>query len=81
MIKGPLNGIRVIDLTRAIAGPWGTQILGDMGAEIIKIEVTPDSDAARGRYVGQPSHKGENYYFLAFNRNKKSLSLDLRTPS
>lgn len=81
MIKGPLNGIRVLDLTKALAGPLATQILGDLGAEVIKIEATPDADGARGHYAGQPSHKGENFYFLAFNRNKKSVSLDLRTPS
>ena len=73
---GPLTGIRVLDFSRAIAGPYGSMILGDLGAEIIKIE-TPEGDFSR--VSAGPAHKGENFYYLAFNRNKKDLVLDLLT--
>lgn len=77
-MAGPLSGIRVLDLSRVIAGPYGTMILGDLGAEIIKIE-SPEGDISR--VEAGPSHKGENFYYLAFNRNKKDLLLDLQTKS
>ncbi|MFC2035596.1 CaiB/BaiF CoA transferase family protein [Chloroflexota bacterium] len=75
---GPLSGIRVLDISRAIAGPYGSMILGDLGAEVIKIE-TPEGDFSR--VSAGPSHKGENFYYLAFNRNKKDIVLDLFTKS
>ena len=75
---GPLSGIRVLDFSRAIAGPYGSMILGDLGAEIIKIE-TPEGDFSR--ISAGPNHKGENFYYLAFNRNKKDMVLDLLTES
>ena len=74
----PLSGIRVLDFSRAIAGPYGSMILGDLGAEIIKIE-TPEGDFSR--VSAGPTHKGENFYYLAFNRNKKDIVLDLLTKS
>jgi crotonobetainyl-CoA:carnitine CoA-transferase CaiB-like acyl-CoA transferase len=74
----PLNGIRVLDFTRVIAGPFCTMMLGDLGAEIIKIEPPPSGDDARN--VGPPFVEGESVYFMSFNRNKKSLVLDLKTP-
>jgi crotonobetainyl-CoA:carnitine CoA-transferase CaiB-like acyl-CoA transferase len=73
----PLSGIRIVDLSRAIAGPSGSQILGDLGAEVIKIE-PPEGDG--NRRVAGPAHKGESFYFMAYNRNKKSVLLDLGTP-
>ncbi len=75
---GPLSGIRVLDFSRAIAGPYGSMILGDLGAEIIKVE-TPEGDFSR--ISAGPSHKGESFYYLAFNRNKKDIVLDLFTKS
>jgi len=77
-IRGPLNGVRVLDLSQAHAGPFGTQILGDMGAEVIKIEAPGRGDVTR---LISPKLKGEGYYVLALNRNKKSLALDMGTPS
>jgi len=77
-IRGPLNGIRVLDLSQAHAGPFGTQILGDLGAEVIKIEAPGRGDLVR---AVPPKLEGEGYYTLALNRNKKSLTLDLNTPS
>ena len=75
-IKGPLSGIRVLDLSQAHAGPFGAQMLGNMGAEVIKIE-----SPGRGDLIRQvsPKLKGEGYYTLALNRNKKSITLDLGT--
>ncbi|MFC1869735.1 CaiB/BaiF CoA transferase family protein [Chloroflexota bacterium] len=73
---GPLTGVRVIDLSQAIAGPYGAMMLGDLGAEVIKIE-TYEGDM--GRRVSGPNYKGESYHYLAFNRNKKSIILDLST--
>ena len=71
---GPLEGLRVLDLTRVLAGPYATQSLGDLGAEVIKVE-PPHGDDTRKfpPFAGQESH-----YFLALNRNKKSLVIDLK---
>ncbi len=76
-MSGPLAGIRVIDVTIAVLGPVATQILGDMGAEIIKVE-NPVGDPTR--YLGPARHPGMAAYFLNVNRNKKSLVLDLTRP-
>ncbi len=75
-MKGLLSGYRIVDLSRAIAGPYGSMLLGDMGAEIIKIEspLGGPSHMATG-----PDHKGESFYYMAFNRNKKGITLDLDT--
>ena len=77
-IKGPLTGVRILDLSQAGAGPYGSMILGDQGAEILKIELPGRGDIVRGVI---PGLKGESYYMLAFNRNKKSVALDLYTQS
>ena len=68
-MKGPLTGIRVLAISDIIAGPFGTMTLGDLGAEVIKIE-PPEKKGVR-TFPG-PEHKGETFYHLAFNRNKKS---------
>jgi crotonobetainyl-CoA:carnitine CoA-transferase CaiB-like acyl-CoA transferase len=72
---GPLAGIRVIDLTRVLAGPFATQSLGDLGAEVLKIEPPGGGDETR-RFP--PFVAGESHYFLGINRNKKSLVIDLQ---
>lgn len=71
-----LDGVRVLDLTRVLAGPYASMILGDLGADIIKIENTQGGDDSRG--FG-PFVNGESVYFISLNRNKKSLSLNLKT--
>ncbi len=73
----PLDGIRVIDLTRVLAGPFCTMNLGDMGAEVIKIEEPGRGDETR-RWA--PIVDGSSAYFLGVNRNKKSVVLDLKHP-
>jgi len=75
---GPLRGIRVIDLTRVLAGPFATQTLGDLGAEILKIEPPGGGDETRHF---PPFIDGESHYFLGINRNKKSLVVDLQQPA
>ncbi len=75
---GPLDGLRVIDLTRVLAGPFATQLLGDLGAQIFKIEQPPGGDETR---KFPPLVNGESHYFLGLNRNKKSLVIDLRKPA
>lgn len=74
----PLEGVRVLDLSGALAGPYGAQILGDLGAEVIKIEVPGEGDHSRA----MPPYfiKGFSAYYLGFNRNKKSLTLNLKHP-
>jgi crotonobetainyl-CoA:carnitine CoA-transferase CaiB-like acyl-CoA transferase len=70
--------MRVVDLTRVLAGPYCTMLLGDMGAEVIKIERPDGGDDTRG--FGPPYLNGESAMFLAINRNKKSLTLNLKHP-
>lgn len=74
----PLDGIRVLDFTRHMAGPYGTMILGDYGADIIKVESLPHGDGARG--IGTAFIDGESALFLIWNRGKRSLALDMRKP-
>ena len=71
----PLENIKILDLTRFVAGPFCTQLLADMGAEVIKIESPDRGDEAR--YQGAVV-EGESWYFVGMNRNKKSLTLDLK---
>ncbi|HTK82908.1 MAG TPA: CoA transferase [Bacteroidota bacterium] len=73
----PLHGITVLDLTRILSGPFCTMKLGDMGAEVIKIEQPGTGDETR-RW-GPPFVKGESAYFLSVNRNKKSVTIDLKS--
>ncbi|HRQ38989.1 MAG TPA: CoA transferase [Chloroflexota bacterium] len=82
--KGLLDGVRVVDLTRVLAGPYCTMMLGDLGADVIKIEAPGQGDDTR--QWGPPftqtvdGRRGEAAYFLAANRNKRSLTLNLKTP-
>ncbi|MEW9031182.1 MAG: CaiB/BaiF CoA-transferase family protein [Planifilum fimeticola] len=73
---GPLEGIRVVDVSRVLAGPFCTMILGDLGAEVIKVEAPGGSDETRG--WGPPYAAGESAYYLCANRNKRGLTLDLK---
>lgn len=75
----PLKGLRVIDLTKDFAGPFCTMILSDLGAEVIKIEKPGIGDETRT--WGPPFVNGLSYYFLALNRGKKSVVLDLKKPT
>jgi crotonobetainyl-CoA:carnitine CoA-transferase CaiB-like acyl-CoA transferase len=72
---GALDGIRVLDLTRILAGPLCTMMLGDMGAEVVKVEPPQGGDDTRG--WGPPFAAGESAYFLGVNRNKRSLTLNM----
>ena len=74
----PLTGIKVVDMTEALAGPYCGMLLGDLGADVIKIERPGDGDQARG--WGPPFLEGESAYFLAINRNKRSIELDAKDP-
>jgi succinate--hydroxymethylglutarate CoA-transferase len=77
--NGPLAGTRVVDLTRILAGPLCTMMLGDMGAEVIKVEPPDKGDDTRG--WGPPFVAGEAAYFLGVNRNKRSLTLNMAVPA
>jgi formyl-CoA transferase len=72
----PLAGIRVVDFSRALAGPFCAQMLGDMGADVVKIEARQGGDDSRG--WGPPFMGEESTYFFAMNRNKRSVTLDLK---
>ena len=79
--SGPLAGLRVLDLSRVLAGPWSTQILGDLGAEVIKIEQPGQGDDTR-RW-GPPfleDGSGDSAYYLCANRNKRSIAIDIAKP-
>jgi len=84
MTQGPLSGVRVLDLSRVLAGPWATQTLADLGAEVIKIERPGAGDDTR--HWGPPfttradGSKGDAAYFLCANRGKKSVELDIASP-
>src|SRR5689334_10624041 len=75
--KGPLDGLRVLDLSAVLLGPFATQILGDYGADVIKVE-SPAGDLMRLNGVSR--NRGMSSIFLAVNRNKRSLCLDLQKP-
>jgi CoA:oxalate CoA-transferase len=75
-MAGPLEGIRVLDLTQVLFGPFATMLLSDLGAEVIKIERPVVGDIARGN---GPVVRGQSTYFLSLNRGKKSITLDLAT--
>lgn len=81
----PLEGMRVLDLTRAMAGPFCTMMLGDLGADVVKVERPGRGDESRGwgpPFVGKPygPYPGESAYFISANRNKRSITLNLKKP-
>jgi crotonobetainyl-CoA:carnitine CoA-transferase CaiB-like acyl-CoA transferase len=78
--SGPLKGLRVLDLTRVLAGPTCTQMLGDLGAEIIKIEKPDSGDDTRGFAPPFWPETKESAYFLGVNRNKQSVTVDIAKP-
>lgn len=80
---GSLDGLRVVDLSQNLAGPWATRILADLGADVIKVE-PPGGDPARSwgpPFHGEEGEEGDGMLFWVANRNKRSVVLDLKTPS
>ncbi|MGD8810968.1 MAG: CoA transferase [Gammaproteobacteria bacterium] len=77
-MSGPLTGVRVVDITINVLGPVSTQILGDMGADVIKVE-TPQGDPMRE--IGPMNCPGMGFLFMGVNRNKRSVTLDLKNPT
>ena len=77
--RPPLTGIRVLDFTHVIAGPYCTMMLADMGADVVKVERPGEGDDLRhiGRYPGREKHED---YFYTINRRKRSITLDLTKP-
>jgi len=78
-MQRPLTGVRVLDLSQFLAGPYGSMILGDLGADVLKIEIPGKGDGSRE----MPPHfvHGQSGYFLSMNRSKKSMTLDLKSPA
>src|SRR3954465_6815489 len=77
-MPGPLSGILVADFSRVLAGPWAAMLLGDLGADVIKVERPDGGDDTRA--WGPPWRDGVSTYYLALNRNKRSIALDLKDP-
>ena len=75
---GPLHGVKVIDMTSVLMGPFASQALGDMGADVIKVEA-PQGDLVRE--IGPARHPDMGPIFLNTNRNKRSIALDLKKPA
>ena len=75
MKKGPLSGIKIIDVSSILMVPYCTRILADLGAEVIKVETLEGDNT---RYIGPSVNKGMGAVFLNLNRNKKSISIDLK---
>ena len=76
-MSGPLEGLLVADFSRVLAGPFATMLLGDLGADVVKVEHPGGGDETRA--WGPPFHHGDSTYYLAVNRNKRSVALDLKT--
>ena len=76
--SGALSGLKILDLSRVLAGPWCGQLLGDLGAEVIKVESLTGGDDTRA--WGPPFLEGESAYFLGCNRNKRGISIDFSNP-
>ena len=76
----PLNGVKVIDLTHMLAGPYAGMVLADLGAEVVKVEPLGSGEMTRGLLKNEPNYSFKNFgaYFLTLNRNKKSVSIDLK---
>src|SRR5262245_41141920 len=74
-MPGPLDGVRIVDCTTVVLGPWASQQLGDLGADVIKVE-PPEGDTTR--QLGPRRHRDMAAFYLACNRNKRSLVLDLK---
>src|SRR5579864_6052263 len=75
---GSLAGVRVIDLSRYLSGPTATMLLADMGADVIKVETVPSGDPAR---QAGPFRDGESVYFMASNRNKRGIAVNMKDPA
>ncbi len=78
-MAGALDGVRVLDLSRVLAGPYAAMTLGDLGADVIKVEQPGEGDETR--QLGPPFTGGESAYYLAANRNKRGITLNLKHPS
>ncbi|MDP7421550.1 MAG: CoA transferase [bacterium] len=76
--SGPLTGVKVLDLSRVLSGPYCTMLMGDMGADVIKVERPGKGDDTR--HFGPPFVEGESAYFMSVNRNKRSITIDLKNP-
>ena len=77
-MPGPLDGVRVVEFTSVVLGPWACQMLADMGAEVIKVE-PPFGDS--NRQVGAARHEGMAAFYLTCNRNKRDIVLDVKQPA
>ncbi|MFM7708999.1 MAG: CoA transferase, partial [Gammaproteobacteria bacterium] len=76
-MPGPLQGVKVIEMTSVVLGPWACQMLADMGADVVKIE-QPRGDSNRA--LGASENPGMGALYLTCNRNKRSIVLDMRVP-
>ena len=78
LMRPPLDGIKVLDLSRVLAGPYCSMLLGDMGADVVKVERPGQGDDTRA--YGPPFLNGESVYFMSINRDKRSMTLNFKHP-
>ena len=78
--RGPLSGVRIVDMSTVVLGPFATLIFGDLGADVIKVEPAPPQRGDMMRYAGASKTGDLGPIFMALNRNKKAIQLDGKTP-
>ena len=78
--RGPLHGVKVLDMSTVISGPWGASILADQGADVVKVEGPLSPDFTRSLGPAPPNAPGQSAMYMSANRGKRSISIDIQKP-